>query len=242
MRPSTLHFLSVPCKGISSLLSAPQHYISFQPLTKEFHRYFQLLNITFCISPLQRNLIILFSAPQDYISYQSLEKEFLHYLQPLNFYYISYQSLTKEFHRHFHPLNIAFLISHLKKNFILTFSPSTLHLLSVPCKEISFSLSSPQEYISYQSLTKKFHPHLQPLNITLHLISPSQRNFILLSAPQRYISYQSLAKEFHSHLQSLEITFLISPPQRKLILTFNPSTFHFSSVSHKGISSLLSVL
>ena len=180
--PSTLQFLSVPCssgisslfsvqclfitflisppKGISSLLSAPPHYISYQSLAKEFHSHFQplkitflisplrrifhshfqLLNITFLIRPLQRNVILIFS-PQQYISYHSLPKEFRPY-----------------------------------------FSPSTSHFLSVPRKGISFSLSGPQHYILYQPHAKEFHPYFQPLNITF-LISPLQRSFILTFSP-----------------------------------------------------------
>ena len=298
--PSTLQFLSVPCssgisslfsvqclsitflisppKGISSLLSAPQHYISYQSLTKEFHSYFQPLHIKFLISPSQRNFILTFSP--SILHFYSVPRKGSSSLLSTHHHYNSYQFLSKEFHSHFQPLNITFLVSPLQRNFIHIFT------------------SAPQHYISYQSLPKEFHPYFQPLHITF-LIIPLQMNFILtfspqhcipcqslakkfyhyfspstlhflsvpckeisflFSAPQHSISYQPLTKEFHPYFQSLRnITLLISHPQRNFILTFSPSILHFLSrkrissfstpinttlyslsVPRKGISSLLS--
>ena len=190
-----------------------------------------------------------------YISYQTLVTEFLSLLLAPQHYH-SYQSAVKEVYSHFQPLSITPLISLSQRNFNLTFSPSTFrisssqsnfivtfnpsssHFLSVPREGISFSISAPQHYFSYQSLAEEFHFHVQPLNITFR-ISPLQKNFIvtfipstlhflsvprkgissILSNHQHYISYQSLAKEFHPY--------------------FQPSTLRFFSVRRKGVSSSL---
>ena len=219
--PSTFYFVSVPRKVISSLLSTHLRHISYQSLAKEFPSHSQPLNITFLISPLQRNSIFTFNPST--LHFVSVPCKRISSSLSSPRHYISYQSLAKEFLPYFQTINIIFLISHSQKKFILTFNP--------------------QHYISSQSVGKEFHPHLQPLNIISYQSLTKNEILSLLPAPQRYISYQSTAKEIHSHFQSLYITFvhfLSAPHEGYFILTFNPSTLHFLSVPHKGISFLLS--
>ena len=127
----------------------------------------------------------------------------------------------------FSPFNITFLISPSQSNFILAFSPLTLRILSVlnngifhpyfqplnkflirqdPCRGISFSLSAPHHYISYQSLAPEY--------FTL-TFSPSRLRF--LSVPHKRISYSLLAN-LTSHFLSVPhkgISFLLSSPPSK---------------------------
>jgi hypothetical protein len=185
--PSTLHFLSVPRE-------------------KEFFHYSQPICIEFLISPSQRNFILTFIPSTLHLLLTSSPSTyFVSLLVPCK----GILSFT------FSPLMLHFQSLTNVRNFILTFNPSTLYFLSVPCNVISSFLSNPQHYISYQSLTKEFHRYFQPLIIAF-LISPLQRNFTLsfspstlhflsdsrrgtstlLSDPQYYISHKSLTMNF----------------------------------------------
>ena len=129
---------------------------------------FSPFNIIFLICPSQSNFILTFSpSTLRFLSVLRNGVFILPFSPSINF--LSGRALAEEFQLCFQPLNITFLIS-----------PSQWNISSL--------LSAPQDYVSYQSLTRNF----------ILLFIPSKQDFnsdLYVSTFPYFISFQSPVEE-----------------------------------------------